>query len=297
MSKDPILLLEGGALRGLYTAGVLDVFMENQLYLPNVVGVSAGALNAVNYLSRQPGRSLQVNIQYLNDPRYMGTAHLLREFSFFNFDFMMGEMATSLLPFDFETFYSTPQTLWALATDCRTGKAKFYQNHQMGQHFFTALRASASMPLLSSMVRVGQDVCLDGGIANCIPLPKDLPFQSGPAVLVLTQKKGFRKEPMSRGTQRLYFRRYSRYPQLLASCLSQPEVYNRQMDEIDRLEAAGEIFVIRPKQPVRVSRTERNTSKLQALYEEGREETKALLPALLDYLKAHQWTVSVPFDF
>lgn len=284
MTKEPILLLEGGALRGLYTAGVLDVLMENDLYLPEVVGVSAGALNAVNYLAHQPGRSLEANIRFLRDPRYMGPSHLLREFSFFNFDFMLGEMAETLLPFDFDTFYSSSQRLWAVATDCRTGKARFYDNHTLGKDFLTAVRASASMPLLSSMVRVGKDVCLDGGIADAVPLPEDLPFTAGKPVLVLTRQKGFRKPPMADATQRLYFRRYRRYPQLLASCLSQPEVYNRRMDEIDRMEAAGEIFVIRPNDPVTVSRTERNPEKLRDLYARGRAEAEACLPQLLAYL-------------
>lgn len=285
MSKEPVLLLEGGALRGLYTSGVLDVFMENNLYLPQVVGVSAGALNGVNYVSHQKGRSLEANTRFLNDPRYMGTSHLLRQFSFFNFGFMLGEMSHDLLPFDYDVFFASPQKMWVLATDCRTGASKFYEGHAMGNRFFnTALRASASMPLLSSMVKVGRDVCLDGGISNCAPLPDDLPFETGPAVLVLTRHKGFRKPPMRRTTQRLYFRRYNRYPELLATCLSQPEVYNRQMDKIDRLEAEGKIFVIRPGKPVTVSRTERDVSKLQALYDEGCAETRAAMPALKEFL-------------
>ncbi len=284
VTKKPILLLEGGALRGLYTAGVLDVLMENDLYFPEVVGVSAGVLNAVNYLAHQPGRSLEANVRFLRDPRYMGPAHLLREFSFFNFDFMLGEMAETLLPFDFETFYSSPQRLWAVATDCRTGKARFYDNHTLGRNFLTAARASASMPLLSSMVRVGRDVCLDGGIADAVPLPEDLPFTAGKPVLVLTRQKGFRKPPIPNTTQRLFFRRYRRYPQLLAACLSQPEVYNRRMDQVDKLEAEGRIFVIRPADPVNVPHTERDPQKLRDLYARGRAETEACLPQLLSYL-------------
>ena len=284
MKKQPILLLEGGALRGLYTAGVLDVLMENDLYLPQVVGVSAGALNGLNYLSHQPGRSLEANMRFLHDPRYMGPIHLLREFNFFNFDFVLGEMAHDLLPFDFETFYNSNQRLWAVATDCRTGKPIFYENKKMGQEFLTACRASASMPLLSSMVRVGRDVCLDGGIADPLPLPQDLGIETGPAVLVLTRQKGFRKKPLPKASQRLVLRRYSRYPQLMGACLAQPALYNRRMDEIDRLEAEGKVFVIRPKDPVNVPHTEQNLHKLQDLYDRGHAETEALLPALLDYL-------------
>ena len=271
-------------MRGLYTSGVLDVFMENGLYLPNVVGVSAGALNGVNYVARQPGRSLRANLDFLDDPRYMGPTHLLKEFSFFNFDFLLGEMAESLLPFDFETFWSSEQRLWAEATDCRTGRAVFYEKHALGEEFFTALRASASMPLLGSMVKVGRDVCLDGGVANCIPLPQDLPFAAGRTVMVLTRQQGFRKPPQSRPIQRLYHRRYGAHPELLEACLTQPEVYNAQMERIDRLEAEGRVFLIRPSTPVTVGRTERDKAKLQALYDQGRAEAEERLPALRAYL-------------
>ncbi|WP_418453956.1 patatin-like phospholipase family protein [Allofournierella sp.] len=284
MEQDTTLLLEGGAMRGLYTSGVLDVFMEHGLYLPNVVGVSAGALNGVNYVARQPGRSLRANLDFLDDPRYMGPAHLLKEFSFFNFDFLLGEMAESLLPFDFDTFWASGQRLWAVAADCRTGRALFYEKHALGPDFFTAVRASASMPLLGSMVKVGRDVCLDGGVANCIPIPADLPFPAGKTVLVLTRQQGFRKPPQSRPVQRLYHRRYGAYPALLAACLAQPEVYNAQMERIDRLEAEGRVFVIRPSTPVTVGRTERDKAKLRALYDQGRAEAEACLPALGAYL-------------
>lgn len=291
MSKDPVLLLEGGALRGVYTTGVLDVFMEHELYLPQVVGVSAGALNALNYLSRQPGRSLEANLKYLRDPRYMGPIHLLRDFSFFNFDFLLNEMPKEL-PFDYETFNSTTQQLWAVASDCRTGKARFYNNKVLGKDFFSGIRASASIPLLSSMVRVGRDVCLDGGIALAAPLPQDLPFETGPAVLVLTRNKGFRKKPLPKSRQKLLFRRYAQHPQFLAACLSQWEDYNKQMDRIDALEKAGKIFVIRPKTPIDVPNTERDPKKLEALYKQGHAEAEELYPALCEFLTKHGYPVA-----
>ena len=121
MEPNTTLILEGGAMRGLFTSGVLDVFMENDLYFPQVAGVSAGALNGVNYAAHQPGRSRAVNLDYVNDPRYMGASHLLKNFSYFNFDFLLGEVSETLNPLDFDTLYSSPQKLWAVATDCRTG--------------------------------------------------------------------------------------------------------------------------------------------------------------------------------
>ncbi|EJX02553.1 phospholipase, patatin family [gut metagenome] len=290
MSKNPVLLLEGGALRGVYTTGVLDVFMEHGLYLPQVVGVSAGALNALNYLSRQPGRGLEANVKYLRDPRYMGATHLFRDFSFFNFDFLLNEMPKEL-PFDYDTFNSTSQQLWAVATDCRTGKAQFYSNKALGQDFFTAIRASASIPLLSSMVRVGKDVCLDGCISLAVPLPRDLPFESGPAVLVLTRNKGYRKRPLLKSQQKLMFHRYAQHPQFLAACLSQWETYNRQMERIDALEDRGQIFVIRPKTPIHVPNTERDPHKLDTIYRQGYAEAEELFPALSEFLSKGGYSV------
>lgn len=284
MEKTSTLILEGGALRGVYTSGVLDAMMEQGIYVPNVVGVSAGSLNALSYLSRQPGRSMEINRKYLNDPRYMGPSHLLKSFSFFNFDFIFNEVFHELLPFDYKTFYESEQNMWAVATDCRTGKALFYHDKEMGEEFLTACRASSSMPLLCSMVKVGNDVCLDGGIACCVPLPEELPFESGKTVVVLTRQKGFRKKDQGHAVDTLYHRRYKNHPKLMEACCNQAEDYNRRIEIIEELERQGKIFVIRPQTPVTVTRTERDMNKLQALYQQGYDETMACMEQLKEYL-------------
>ena len=285
MEKTDTLILEGGALRGVFTAGVLDVFMEKGLRLPQVVGVSAGALNGVNYVSGQAGRSRRINLGYVNDKRYMGAGNLLRDYSYFNFNFLFGPISRELDPLDEAAFYGSDQKFWAEATDCRTGKPLFFEKGALGRGFEQALIASASLPLMGKMVRVGRQVCLDGGVACGVPLPADLPFACGRAVLVLTRQKGYRKGPQAGVVRRLYRRRYAAHPALLAACLTQPERYNRQMGEIDRLEAAGEIFVIRPAEPVTVRRTEKDTAKLDALYRQGRRAAEAALPALEAFLE------------
>ena len=284
MDETTTLILEGGAMRGLFTSGVLDVFMENGLYFPQVAGVSAGVLNGVNYVARQPGRSRAVNLDYVNDPRYMGASHLLKNFSYFNFDFLLGEVSETLNPLDVATLYSPGQALWAVATDCRTGGAVYFEKNQPGIDFMDAVRASASLPLMGRMVKVGHTVCLDGGVANPVPLPADLPFACGRTVLVLTRQAGFRKGGQSRLVRRLYRRRYGAHPALLEALFSGPERYNRRMDEIDRLEEAGEIFVIRPDGPVTVSRAERSVEKLDALYQRGRAAAGTALPAMKEFL-------------
>lgn len=284
MENTTTLILEGGALRGVYTSGVLDALMEHGIYIPNVVGVSAGSLNALSYLSQQPGRSQKINISYVHDSRYMGPSHWLKNFSFFNFDFIFEDVFHNLNPFDYDTFYNSPQSMWAVATDCRTGKPLFYHDKEMGEDFFNACRASASMPLLSRMVKVGDDVCLDGGIACCIPLPEELPFPSGKRVVVLTRQKGAVKQNQGSAINRMYRRRYQKHPELMEACIKQPQDYNRRVQIIDQMEQAGEVFVLRPQTPVTVSRTERDTAKLQALYEQGYQETLARMDELKAYL-------------
>ena len=279
------LILEGGAMRGLFTSGVLDVFMENDLYFPQVAGVSAGALNGVNYVAHQPGRSRAVNLDYANDPRYMGAGHLLKEFSYFNFDFLLGEVSETLNPLDTAPLFGSREKLWAVATDCRTGGPVYFEKSEPGIDFMDAVRASASLPLMGHMVKVGRYVCLDGGVANPVPLPEDLPFATGKTVLVLTRQAGFRKGAQPYVVRRLYRRRYGAHPELLEACLTGPERYNHRMDEIDRMEAAGELFVIRPEEPVTVSRAERNVEKLDALYRRGRVAAEKALPALRQFLE------------
>lgn len=284
MEQSSTLILEGGALRGVYTSGVLDALMEHGIYIPNVVGVSAGSLNALSYLSHQPGRSQEINMKYVHDARYMGPSHLLKTFSFFNFDFIFNEVFHDLVPFDYAAFYQSKQSMWAVATDCRTGRPIFYHDKEMGDHFFNACRASSSMPLLCSMVKVGNDVCLDGGIACAIPLPEELPFESGKKVVVLTRHKGAKKARPGSAIEKMYRRRYKKYPELMEACLNQPEDYNRRLAEIEALEEAGEIFVLRPQSVVTVGHTERDLEKLHALYEQGYHETLEQMDALKAYL-------------
>lgn len=288
MEQTSTLILEGGALRGVYTSGVLDAMMEQGVYIPNVVGVSAGSLNALSYVSRQKGRSMDITRTYLNDPRYMGPSHLLKSFSFFNFDFIFGEVFHELQPFDYEIFYGSEQSMWAVATDCRTGKPLFYHDKEMGSDFFTACRASSSMPLLCSMVKVGSDVCLDGGISCCIPLPEELPFKSGKTVVVLTRQKDFRKKDQGHAVDTMYRRRYKNQPKLMQACRDQANDYNRRIQVIDELERQGKIFVIRPQTPVTVTRTERDLNKLQALYQQGYDEAMACMEQLKAYLETDE---------
>lgn len=282
--KDSALILEGGALRGVYTSGVLDVLMEEDIWFPKVVGISAGSLNAVSYVSRQPGRSVRINLEYVNDPRYMGMGHWLRKKSFFNFDFVFEDVFHRLIPFDYDTFEQSDVKLYAVACDCRTGRAVFLEKSEVGD-FLEACRASSSMPILCSMTEINKKRLLDGGIAFPVPVPVELPFRCRKLVYVMTRHKEYRMTGTTSAMESIYRKKYSQYPELLERLYRIPERYNHRMEHLYKLEEEGKIFILRPGSPVTVSRTEKNVEKLKALYEQGREETKASLEALKEYLK------------
>ena len=278
------LALEGGSLRCLFTAGVTDLMMEEGLRWDGVFGVSAGALTGVNIVSEQKGRTAAVNLGYVNDPRYMGLRSLVLHRSIFNFDFLFGELSDSLLPLDREAFLHSPCEYTAVATSCLTGQVKYYEKSRV-KDVYAAIRASASLPLLAPMVDVDGEPCLDGGLSVSVPYQKPLDEGYGKVVVVTTREHGYRKEPVSRIAARAYARAYRRYPELVRSILNVPRHYNAEMDEIDRLEAQGKIFVIRPAEPVTVSRTEKDVAKLQALYDQGQAVCRKALPKLKAYLE------------
>lgn len=278
------LALEGGSLRCLFSAGVTDLMMEKGLEWDGVIGVSAGALTGVNIVSQQKGRTAAVNIGYVNDPRYMGFRSLVKNRSIFNFDFLFGELSDTLLPLDRETFINSRTRYTAVATSCVDGGVRYYEKNGV-EDIYPAIRASASLPLLSPMVMVEGEPCLDGGLSVSIPYRKPLEEGYDKVVVVTTREHGYRKEPVSRAMARVYARAYRRYPELVRSILNVPRHYNAELDEIDRLEAEGRIFVIRPKKPVTVSRTEKDVGKLRALYEEGQEVCREAMPKLMEYLE------------
>lgn len=227
---------------------------------------------------------LQINEEFLHDKRYMGMRSLLKNRLVFNFDFVFGELSNQLIPFDYQAFFASPQKFEAVATRCRTGKPEFFEKSRCGE-MIKAVQASASMPLLSRMVTVNHRKYLDGGISLPIAYQRAMDLGYEKVVLVLTRNKGYRKKPLSRMTIRAYERYFAPLPKLLDSLYEVPERYNWMQEEIDRLEETGRIFVIRPEQPVRVSRLEQNLGKLRALHREGIETAKKRLPALRAYLE------------
>lgn len=276
------LALEGGSLRCLFTAGVLDVFMENHITFDALFGTSAGSLSAVNFVSNQPRRTMRVNVDFVRDHRYLGPYAMLKSKSIFDFGFLFSQIGDIYLPLDWETFFHSETQFTCCTTNCETGQPEFFsKTHPEIQR---AIVAGSSMPLLSPIVPIGGVPHLDGGITNAIPYQRALDEGYEKVLVVPTREHGFRKPLPSKALAALYLRRYYRYPALIKALLHTPAMYARQMKEIDQLQAAGRIHVLRPAAPITISRMERDPSKLIALYQQGRALAAKQLPAVLAYL-------------
>lgn len=267
------LLIEGGAMRGIFAAGILDVFLERKWYPRRIAAISAGTLQALCYTARQIGRNRRINLTYSHDPRYMGLRCLLREGSYFSFRFMFGELAHRLEPFDWEMFARTEQELFAVVTDCRTGAPRFISSKEVSaDDFMTVCEASCSIPLLSKPVAFGGIDYADGGVGMpLVPLPDELPFSAGKPVYILTRDIAYRKKPAPRMLRWAMEARYGKkYPAIVDGMCSIPERYNERLERLLSLEREGKVFIFRPEEPVTVSRAEKDEKKLDALYLEGR---------------------------
>lgn len=288
MHSDTALILEGGGLRGVYSTGVLRAFMDARLYIPNVIGVSMGACNAANYISRQTERNEIVNVEFVNDRRYLSYPRLLTGGELFGMDFIFNEIPNRLVPFDYETFLSNPARFWTVTTDCETGCALYHEKSCWDRaETMRLLRASCSLPLLAQPVAWRDLDCqerllMDGGIADPIPLHKSRELGYARQVLVLTQPRGYRKKLM-RGLWAVRLR-HPRFTGLHKALAERHQRYNALMDEIDALEARGEVFVIRPAAPLGVGRVERSQARLREVIQRGKDDANARWPELMEYL-------------
>ncbi len=284
MPGSAILLLEGGSLRGLFTAGVLDTFMENDVYFPAVAGVSAGALNALNYVSHQPGRSASINLRYRHDGRYFGPKAALRGGSLFGLNFMLHDVKKEV-PYDEDTYAHGGMRMIAVATNAETGKAAYFEKGKTDFDFNEAVRASASLPLASAPVMLDGQPYLDGGCACPIALNWALEQGFEKIVVVTTREKGFRKKQPGQRMIDLYDDFYGDKPLFLATMLTQEMRYNALMDQLDELEESGRVFCVRPQEPITIGRFEGDTEKLLALYNRGHREGREALAGMQTYLE------------
>lgn len=278
------LVLEGGAMRGMYTAGVLDVMMENDITVDGTIGVSAGATFGCNYKSKQIGRSIRYNIKYSKDPRYVGIRSLITTGDLYGADFCYKQIPEKLDVFDVETYKNNPMEFYVVATDVTTGKPVYHCCPNGDGKDIEWYRASASMPLVSRMVEINGIKMLDGGISDSIPIHKFREMGYEKNVIILTQHDGYRKKKTGI-LPLMKLRMGKKYPNLVHDMEIRHEMYNQTLDDIKEMEKAGEVYVIRPKNPIEIKRTERDPEKLKALYDTGRKEGIEHLEGIRKFLE------------
>lgn len=278
------LILEGGSTRGVFTSGVLDYLMEQNCYIPNVVGVSAGSCNLLGYVAKQPGRTKRCMVDYLRVGQYAGVKYIVKKKSIFDMDLLFDIFPNAVIPFDYDTYFHSKQNCYITTTNCKTGKAEYLDERTSKKCLMNICRAGCSLPIVSPVVDVDGVPMLDGGLADSIPLNFMIRQGCNRNVLVLTRQKGYRKEishKMNRAAQFIYGRKY---PKLVRTIQNRYRMYNRTMDRIEKLEEEGKIFVIRPQVPV-VGRLEKNPDVLQAFYDHGYEYAREVYPAMMKFLE------------
>lgn len=279
------IVLEGGATRGVFTSGILDYLMEEDLYFSHVIGVSAGSCNGVDYVSRQIGRTKKCMIPEKKEySYYSGVRSAIKEKSILDMDMVFDTFPKKIYPFDFETYFQSDMVCEIVTTNCETGKAEYMTEGEDPDRLMKLCRASSSMPLLSPIVNIDGVPYLDGGLADSVPIRRALQSGNEKIVLVLTRNPGYRKKPISKGTVKLYRRAYKKYPNLVHAAIYRNHVYNKTMELVERLEEEEKIFVIRPLVPT-VSRLERDETALTAFYQHGYNLMKRQREALQRYLE------------
>lgn len=260
------LVLEGGGMRGVFTCGVLDSFMDRGIRFPYTIGVSAGACNGLSYMSGQRGRAKYSNIDLLEKYQYIGLKYLLKKRNIMDFDLLFQEFPEHIQPYDYESYFSSPERYEMVTTNCVTGEANYFEEKQDKGRVIDIVRASSSLPFVCPIAYVDDVPMLDGGIVDSIPLMRARNEGFTHNVVVLTRNHGYRKEAKDIHIPSFLYRKY---PKMREALSRRCRVYNEQLEMVERMEEAGEITVIRPQKPVMVDRIERDIRKLTDLYEEG----------------------------
>lgn len=276
------LILEGGAMRGLFSCGVCDVFMENGIDFDGAVGVSAGAAFGCNYKSRQIGRAARYNIKYASDPRFCSIRNLIKTGDMFGVDFCYREIPFELDIFDTKTFTETPMEFYTVATDCKTGEAVYHKCYDGLGEDLLHIQASASMPLVSRVVEVGDLRLLDGGIADSVPLRffESIGYERN--VIILTQPESYRKDKASMlSLMKLTLRKY---PKVVEAMERRHEVYNETLEYVAKREREGAVLVIRPESKLPIKRLEKDSAVLKSVYDLGRTEAEKQMEKIKEFL-------------
>lgn len=260
------LVLEGGGMRGVFTSGVLDAFMKHDLYFPYVVAVSAGALNGLSYMSRQPRRARYSNIDMLRKYDYISLRRLLTKGSIFDPNILYERFPNEIVPFDYQAYRENPATFEMVTTNCITGRAEYLSEKEDARRMTAIAKATSSLPYVAQITYVDGVPMLDGGIVDSIPVVRAIDKGFSPNVVILTRNRGFRSSEPDIKVPKLF---YGEYPRLRVALSRRVEEYNKQLELIERMEDWGEVICIRPERQMEVDRFCRDVEKLEALYEEG----------------------------
>lgn len=276
------LVLEGGAMRGIYTAGVLDVFMDNHISFDGIIGVSAGALFGVNLLSGQRGRVIRYNKRFNNDRKYMGIHPLLRTGNIVNTEYAYGRVPRKLDVFDDEAFMCSGVPFYAVVTNIETGEPEYIHIKSAFEQM-DWLRASASMPFVSKPVKIDNKLYLDGAVTDSIPFKKFIEMGYDRIVVVLTKDINYVKKPVSPAVTKMFYRK--KYPKFEKKMRNRHIMYNRTVKELKTLERNGDIMVIRPSRNYKINRMEKDADRLQGMYDLGVKDAREQLGSVIDFLQ------------
>lgn len=278
------LVLEGGGLRGAYTSGILDYFLSKELHFKYTIGVSAGAIYSASYASRQRKRNIDIIQKYLNDERYMGYKHLVKNGSYINTDFAYKKITYEISPFDFDTFSNCDLEFKVGAFNCLKGKTEFFskKDFKKTEDLLEILIASGSLPFFSKEATINEKIYLDGGIASPIPIVQSILDGNSRNVVILTEDKSYVKDPLK--FQLLINLYYKKYPKVAEALNRRHLTYNRTLKEIQKLEEMDDVFVFRPSEVVVVDRLEKDLDKINTLYKLGIKDAKENYEKLLKWL-------------
>lgn len=277
------LVLEGGGMKGMYTAGVLDFFIEKELYFKNCYGVSAGACHLCSYISKQYKRAYHVSLDYLQDVNYCSIRSLLTTGDMFNVKMCYDTIPNKLVPYDYKQAARYEGNCYATVTNLRTGKAEYLPMREMHRDIIH-VRASASLPLVARIVTINGEPYLDGGMADSVPIRHAIEDGNEKNVVVLTKETGYVRKPTASAQLEMIKLRYARYPHLYKLMADRHNAYNETLHFLDKEVEEGRAFVLRPKEANDIGRIEKDRVKLEKLYELGYEDAKENYKALLEFL-------------
>ena len=278
------LILEGGGMKGIYTAGVLDFFLDKDIEFSSCYGVSAGACCMCSYLSKQRKRAYRTNVEYLGQKAYCSVESLLFTGNLFGADMCYGLIPDYLDPYDYEAFEKYPGKAYAVVTNIVTGEAEYIRLEDMHRDI-VAIQASSSMPLVSRNVRIGSGLYLDGGISDSIPVRRSIQDGNRKNVIVMTKEEGYTRKPSGAAELAMKRARYLRYPKVYERMRERHIAYNGTLQYMNELKEQGKAFIIRSKHKSNVGRVEKDRARLDALYEEGYKDAEDCYIDLLEFLE------------